>query len=319
MITASLAWQQGRNSTTGSVAATIAMAEDAWAEAGGSFTTVPDGLGGHARLAVGIVELDGQPTEFGVRAYEDDAVSHLIVGGPYEDRSARTSRLVSDLLAAGAIANEGLVLEIVGLAEPASADDKLDYVVDIVEATVSEAHRTLQEQVRQMQAAVEAIVSQRAISEIDVIPALTFEPSGFNVLPIVMRGIRNLVVLHGIAHAADYDEQVSIRTSAALFPTIVRLQDLAQRATLLAQLVRFDAAAGEAVVTIEVEEGRIPLVIGGFGHSFADFEEVTFPAVTGTVADPYADQSPQQTFDLYQHRLEAKSPSQRWIRFRIAR
>lgn len=319
MTTASLTWREGQDRTTGSVAATIALDEAAWAAAGASFTTVPDGVGGDARLAVGVVAPDGQPTEFGVLAYEDDDVSHLIVGGPYEDRPNLTAQIVDDLLAAGVVPDEEFVLEIIGLAKPASVDDKLDYVVDIVEATVSEAHRELQMQVHAMQAAFEALVSQRPTPDVDIVAALALDRSGLNLLPIHGGGLRNLVILRGIAHAHGHDEHVSIRASAAVFPMIVRLQDSSEQPGLSAHLMSVNANTGEAVVTFEAEDSRVPLIIGGLGQSMLDgLEEITLPSLAP--AAPYADRlSMQQTFDLVQQPQDSKSPPRRRIRFRITR
>jgi hypothetical protein len=256
---------------------------------------------------VGAVELDGESVEFGVLAYEDDDVSHFIVGGLYDGRPTLTAQIVDNLLAAGAIADEELVLEIIGLAKPASVDDKLGFVVDIVEATVSEAHRTLQEQVRQIQASIEALLSHRTTPEVDILSSFAPDRPSFSLLPIHAGGIRDLVVLRGIAHGADHDEHVNIHASAAAFPIIVRLQGLTQHPTLSAHLVRSG-------------RGRVPLIIVGLGHSISDFEEITLPPVAPTLGDAYGAHWPeQQTFDLHQHPLGRKSSPRRRIRFRITR
>jgi hypothetical protein len=318
MTTASLTWLDGQDRTAGSVSATIAMDESAWAAVGATFTTDPDGLGGHVRLALGAIEVDGQPMEFGVLAYEDDDVSHLIVGGLYDARPTLTAQIVDDLLAAGVIPDEDLVLEIIGLAKPASVDDKLDYVVDIVEATVSEAHRTLQEQVRLMQSSIEAILSQRATPDVRTLPVIAPDPSAFNLLPIRGGGIRDLVILRGIAHALT-----TISRSRSVRPPLSYRSSSAfraRRSTLRSRLTFCALTPPPARPSSQSKagQGRVPLIIAGLGHSLADFEEISISPVALTVADAYGDRWPnQQAFDLFPQSPGPKSPPRRRIRFRI--
>jgi hypothetical protein len=260
MTTASLSWLASRDTATGSVAATIDMDEAAWTTSGASFVEVDDDLGGQARLAVGELELEGTPVQFGVIAYSDDDVSHLVVGGPYDERPVLTARIVDGLIAAGVISTEELVLEIIGLTKPASTEEKLDYLAGVVETQhrqLAFEMRLLREQLAAVGSEPETGVSERHASAALAVPWL------------VHSDLRQLLTMRGRAYTSDREADIVIRGPAPVFEEAARLAaSSGPDRGPAARLMSFDVASGQAIVVMESTfgSGRMVLVLDGLFH-----------------------------------------------------
>jgi hypothetical protein len=313
MTTTSLMWHHGRETASGSVAATVAMDRVTWEAAGASFTQVDDGDGERPWLAVGTVELEDEPAQFGVLDYGDES-THLIVGGPYDERPNLTARIVDDLLAAGAIPDESLVLEIIGLAKPASVDDKLDYLADIMETRLAETRSVFEELVRQLQQRLEQTLESAAAPSIVAAVEDAIPYTGPSILPSPLAGgVRDLVTLPGLAHIHGHVEQVNIRAPAFAFSKLADIMYAPHHGDPSAHVTHFDSATGEAVVTIEADDGRVLLVIAGLAQSLNSSDEISlFP-----LAPARSQHTSARAFEVKHYAAPAARSRRRRIRFRI--
>lgn len=312
MTTASLAWRHGQETISGGIAATLAMDRVAWEAVGATFTEVDDGDGERPWLAVGEVEINAERMQFGVLDYGDD-ITHLLVGGPSEHRANVTTEIVSDLIAAGAIPDEGVVLEIIGLVTPASVDDKLDYLVDVMETQLAEVRSGFDEQVRLIQAQIERLLSSGSESL-----STPHEYAQSVLSPLLTHGLRDLQTLPGTVHSSGHEGQINVVVSASIFPIIVGMLRSAQGAPD-AHLVRYDPTAGEALITIDTEGGRVPLIIVGLAHGHADFDAISLPPLPqGFPYVQYSAEWPTQPFGI-RELPEPRSHRRRRIHFRIIR
>jgi hypothetical protein len=130
-------------------------------------------------------------------------------------------------------------------------------------------------------------------------------------------GVRDLVSLPGVAHGYGRDELVHVRAPASAFPIIFANLGY-DESDVTAHLEHFDAATGEAVLTIAAEDGRVALIISGLSHSLASLEELTLPPVLPTRPEAFGYHTPLQgSFDL---QLDARlRPLRRRRRLRITR
>ncbi|WP_249011262.1 hypothetical protein [Conexibacter sp. DBS9H8] len=236
MTTATINWQPGASSASGSVAATLAMTRAVWEAAGATFTEVKGGNGQDTSLAAGTLEIDGAQQAFAVLEFGDD-ITYLTVGGDYDERPGLTARITTELLAAGAIPSDASVLEIVGLTQAASTDEKLDYSVSVMAARMAETeavvakfqHDVLETIARlthgesTVPASIEAIISGRDpalaastdIARISPALSLSLPLAGLSAFPgeIHSRGDRRPIeVFAPIQLFALLDENINITT-----------------------------------------------------------------------------------------------------------
>jgi hypothetical protein len=311
MKTAFLTWHPDKAAVSGSVAATVAMDRAAWEQAGATFTQVDDGDGECPWLAVGEVELDGEPTDFGILDYGEDT-THLIVGGPSEERSNLTAHIVDELLSAAVIPDESLVLEVIGLAQPASVDDKLDYVVDIMEARLAEARSRLEDQIRALNERLDEALCAGIRHE--PIADATSDLAPQHLLPpLLIGGVRDLVTLRAVVYTRGHEEPVEVVVPQSFFSVIVGITYSASDVPA-AWLAHFDPVSGEALITVEAEHGRVPLIVVGIDQSLSEFDEISFPFMVRALKWlPYSHSKPSAG------PLSARSSRGGRLRYRIRR
>lgn len=143
MTTASLSWEPGQDTIAADMAATIAMDRAGWEAVGAEFTEVDDGDGERPGLAVGMVDSEDATAHFGVLDYAGET-THLLVPGEGSARSALTLHVIGALIDAGVLPGPEAVLEIIGLAKPATVDAKIEYLADVMQ----EQFAVLQHRVR---------------------------------------------------------------------------------------------------------------------------------------------------------------------------
>jgi hypothetical protein len=131
MTTAALTWEPGQDTIDADIAATIAKDRAAWESAGATFTEVDDGDGERPGLATGTLGIDGRPAHFGVLDYGDET-THLLIPGTSTERQALTTRVIGELISAGVLTDD-MVLEIIGLAKPATVEAKMEYLADVMQ------------------------------------------------------------------------------------------------------------------------------------------------------------------------------------------
>jgi hypothetical protein len=142
MTTVSLSWEPGQETIGADLAATIAMDRAAWESAGAAFTDVDDGDGEQPGLAVGTVEINGKPEQFGILDY-GDPTTHLRIAGAQAERPALTLLVIGELIAAGVLSGPDAVLEVIGLAKPATVDAKIEYLADLMQEQFAVMQRQL--------------------------------------------------------------------------------------------------------------------------------------------------------------------------------
>ena len=100
---ATITWHPGEDKIDANIAATISLDRAAWEATGARFTAANDGDGHTPGLAIATVDDDSRTHWFGVLAYADDEVTHLLVPGHGAQRAAVTSRILRELSSLGII------------------------------------------------------------------------------------------------------------------------------------------------------------------------------------------------------------------------
>jgi hypothetical protein len=235
MTTATLTWLN-KDSVSGNFAAVLAMSRRDWELAGATFTDVDDD-GDVVPLAVGCVDIDGAPVEFGV-TIEDDEVSRVIVGGAVESRPQLTAAIIRELVGLHVMTPEQ-VLHITGQAEPASTDDKVEY---------------LAEAFRDFQAAVAAtLLAPPAREQVQRMTTLA------------LGNLRDLRTLPGVVVRRSEDrvearEEVLIRITSPGLSEAARILEGSGTESPVAHMRSYDSVSGTATVMVA---DRIPLQLAG--------------------------------------------------------
>jgi hypothetical protein len=270
---ATLTWLD-RDSVSGNLAAVLAMTRSDWEALDATFVDVDDEDGDPVALAVGCIDVDGDPTEFGV-LIDDDEVSRLIVGGPVETRPQLTAAILRELVRT-AIA-PAQVLHITGQAEePASTDDKVEY---------------LAEHMRAFEAAVAVRLNADQLA--------------------IVGDLQDLRILPGIVTGRDAGvAEIKVRVTAADLREAALLLGSEGDAPL-ARMRSFDPASRTATVLIGE---RIVLQLSGLTHQPDADDQISIflqphPGTHGQiemwrslVPEPGAEWSPQ--FERYTFRLK---------------
>jgi hypothetical protein len=258
MTTTSLPWHPGQETIDANIAATLEMNRAAWESAGATFVEVDDGDGDRPGLAVGGVDVDGRHVDFGVLDYAAPT-TYLLVGGPDDTRPALTARVIDELLAAHIVPRPEVVLEILGLAEPASPDDKVEYLAALLDTRLDEFAQRIQAQ-------VSAALQSRPLP-----PAFTEAPG-----PLFV-GVGDLVTVHDAARVGTPPTHVSLRGSAR---DLHLLASVPPR-SITGRPIFFNELRGEAVLLIDHPEGgpAIQLVLAGLASpdAIGDQLSVTIP------------------------------------------
>jgi hypothetical protein len=216
MTTATLTWLD-KDSVSGNLAAVLAMTRSDWEALDATFADVDDGDGDVVALVVGRIDVAGEPTEFGI-LIDDDEVSRLIVGGPVETRPQLTAAILRELVDLLAIDSEK-ILHITGQAEePASTDDKVEYLAEHVRA-------------------FETAIAGALAGSVSIASALG--------------DLQDLRTLSGLVTSRDARvAEIKIRVTAADLREAVVLLDSADEVPPLARMHSYDSASRTATVLI---------------------------------------------------------------------
>jgi hypothetical protein len=309
MTTATIIWQHGADSTEGSVAATLAMTSEAWADAGAAFVHVDDGDGDQPGLAVGQVEIDGQPRSFGVLDYGDGETTFLVVAGDRGDRPTLTARIVEELLAAHVIAARTDVLEVVGLDHEASTDEKLEYTLSAMNAQLAEAQAEVQQTMsrlnEQMESAFARVQTSHRFARSSILAA-TLRASRLNHLLGILDvpRVENVFITKvGVDHRLRYGDIGNLRALQAevwkgqerLAVSAVAPSEFLRRVvsgtgpTIPARMARFHPATGAAVVIVDLGETLWPITLTGLASPWRDIEGVDLIIAARSPEEPSVD------------------------------
>ncbi|HET6864440.1 MAG TPA: hypothetical protein VFH80_00890 [Solirubrobacteraceae bacterium] len=227
MTTATLTWLD-KDSLPGNLAAVLDMTRRDWEALGASFAEVDDGEGDVVAFAVGCIPVAAEPTEFGV-LIDDDEVSRLIVGGPIDSRPQLTAAIIRELVGLHAI-DPAQVLHITGqVEEPASTEDKVEY---------------LAEHMRAFEAAVAVRLNADQLA--------------------IVGDLQDLRILPGLVTSRDADvAEIKVRVTAADLREAALLLASEGDPAPLAQMRSFDPASRTATVLIGE---RIVVQLSGLTH-----------------------------------------------------